>query len=298
MRRRVTSVLVVVGALTFSTGSTGVAWAQFMEEVPPPKPSPPRPSPTPQQPWVAPPPPPSSLPPAPPSAPAKRTPPPPPAAAPAPPVTISPPPTPVLRPPAAPAPRSFARTPLDEDGLTAVAEPPPPRHPAPFMKIGYRRLGLKNLDTTADDFSVNAFELDLYPVSRDYLRVGSELVIGAASGILDGHSTTNWYTTSGWSLGFQYPWRVTPFVDFRFAAGLLGGEVAGKTAITWTWQVGLEGGIELYIVDRTFVSVGFGWVRPTYRGFDLAKSKLFPTQDPDYQDFPTDTWTLRVSLGL
>ena len=298
------------------------ARAQFMEETPEPASPAPPPAPSRPQPWVAPPPPPpaaqtpitkprpaapapgaiSADPGAPPPPRAASSggmtrvaPPPPPPATPAPrPVTIAPPPPP----PGPSLPRSNSRTPLDEEGLDAWVRPPPPRHAAPFMKVGYRRLSLKNLDLGQDDFAVNAFELDMYPLSRDWVRIASEFSLGAASGTLQGKGSTNLYTTAGWALGFQYPMRVTPFVDFRFGAGLLAGDVAGKTAVTWLWHLGLEGGIELYIVERTFLSLAFGWVRPTYRGFDLAKSQASPTRDPDYMDFVGDTYTFRISLGL
>src|SRR5262249_14075361 len=86
--------------------------------------------------------------------------------------------------------------------------------------------------------------------------------------------------------------------DARFVAGLIGGDVAGHAAVSWVYMGGIEGGVELYIVDRLYMTLGIGWVHTTYHGVDLAYAKAHPEDDQHYIDFGSASFPFKVGLGL
>jgi hypothetical protein len=178
----------------------------------------------------------------------------------------------------------------------ALYRDPPPSQPTPRAKFSYRRFTVPNLDGTPLPF--NTVQLDIYAVSRRWFRAGVEASIGSASGTLGGKASTAWYVLTGFSLGVQYPWRITPFLDWHFAAGLMGGDVAGSSAVSYAWLTGLEGGAEIYVVGRMFLSVAFGWLHPVYHGIDWQWSMAHPMSDPPYLDVVTDTWTVKAGVGF
>jgi hypothetical protein len=212
---------------------------------------------------------------------------------------------PVAAPPAAPPPfvdpfaawdddpKPFARR---SDHLVVVHGPTAPEHLAPLIKLSYRRFNLPNLD--GSDMTMNGAQIDMYGLSRKWFRIGTELEIGAMTGKLMGKDASNFYLASGFQVGFQYPWRLTPFVDFRAAAGIIAGDAASKNAITSMWLVGLDFGVEIYLVDRSYLSASIGWVHPVYRGVDLDFLTANPTRDPTTRDISTDTWTIKLGIGL
>ncbi len=107
-----------------------------------------------------------------------------------------------------------------------------------------------------------------------------------------------WYFATGVSLGVQYPWRVTPFLEGRFMAGLLGGSYQSASAVSYIFAGGIEGGAQLYIYDRLFVSLSLGWAHPVYSGIDVAWVMAHPGLDPQRKAFAADTFTFKASLGL
>jgi hypothetical protein len=177
-----------------------------------------------------------------------------------------------------------------------TAQPPPKPHAAPAFKLAYRLLTMQNLDGT--DLAFNAGDLDIYAVSRNWIRIGIETEVGAAKGELEQHPSSAWYVAAGLTAGFQYPWRVTPFIEGRFLAGFIGGDVAGQTAISYTYMGGVDGGIELYLLDRFYLTAAIGWVHPIYRGVDVEYARTHPTADPVFKDFFNDTLTFKVGIGL
>jgi hypothetical protein len=196
----------------------------------------------------------------------------------------------------------------DDPKLARGAEPSGPRarigllHQVPRFKLGYRRLVAAGLE--GGEIAFNAFALDFYP-SSGYLRFGldAELGIGErythpASGTLSGYSFDSWYFTTGATLGLQYPARVTPFVEARFVAGLLGGSALGQTAVSYIYTGGLETGIELYYASRFYLSAAIGWAHPTYSGIDVSYTRLNPRLAPHRKEFADDSFTFKLGLGL
>jgi hypothetical protein len=167
---------------------------------------------------------------------------------------------------------------------------PPITHHVPRVKLSWRRLVAHDLD--GNDLTFNAAALDFYP-SSGYLRVGVGTEVGFAGGKYDA-----WYVTAGASLGFQYPARVTPFIEGRFAAGLIGGSLEGQSAVSYIYTGGIETGIELYVGGRFYFSAALGWAHPTYSGVDVAYVQQHPMLDPPHKNFSTDNLTIKLGLGL
>ena len=185
----------------------------------------------------------------------------------------------------------------DDPKLWRLAEKARPKRAVPTatFEVGYRWYRLPNLDRSEMPFHNVA--LSLYPVSIPWFRLGIDAELGFGSGTLEGKPNQAWTLVSGASVGIQFPWRLTPFLDFRFNGGLLGGDVAGETAITWIYSLGIEGGLSLFIVDRLHLSVAVGWLHTTYRGIDLVATRKTPTM-PVFQAFVGDTVTVEIGIGL
>jgi hypothetical protein len=181
----------------------------------------------------------------------------------------------------------------DDPKLTLLGQPRSAwriDHPVPRFKLGYRRLVAAALQ--GGDLVFNAAVLDYYP-SSSHLRLGLSCEIGIAGGTYGA-----WYVTQGAAVGFQWPWRVTPFVETRVAAGLLGGDVAGKSAVSYIWTVGVEGGVELYYASRFYVSAAIGWAHPVYSGIDIVALAQHPMLEPPRKDFAADSFTFKIGLGF
>lgn len=163
-----------------------------------------------------------------------------------------------------------------------------PRHDTPRFKLSFRWLEAAGLEGGAQPFDVA--EMDFYPASG-LIRFGVDSEFGWAGG-----KYGLWYLLTGATLGLQWPARVTPFLEGRFVAGLIGGELMGQTAVSWMYQGGIETGVEIYYAGRFYVSAAVGWARPVYGGVDVAQ--LNTNQTIVRKDFATDTFTVKVGLGL
>ena len=102
---------------------------------------------------------------------------------------------------------------------------------------------------------------------------------------------------------------MTPFVEGRFAAGVLGGRVDGAITIgnktlsdtsvaTWIYGGGFDGGIEVYAFRRAYVSAAIGWVRTTWQGVDYAAMVQNPTGGMRYRELTGDSVTFKLGLGI
>ena len=183
-------------------------------------------------------------------------------------------------------------------------------HPNPRLKLAYRRFAIANLDGSS--LWLDGAQLDGYPLSRRYIRAGIELEGGAAKVAVEGQKGTFGYGLLGLSAGFQYPARVTPFVEGRFAGGVLGGRLESQTATalppgvtlpttpaaTWIYLGGIEAGVELYAVSRVYVSAAIGWTRSTWHGLDYAAMKQNPIGGVKFKDLTGDSVALKIGFGL
>jgi hypothetical protein len=162
-------------------------------------------------------------------------------------------------------------------------------HPVPRVKLAYRRLVAAGLE--GGDLTFDAVGLSYYP-SSGILRFGLDTEVGI------GDRYDSWYLTSGAVLGLQLPARVTPFVEGRFVAGLIGGSYLGQTAVSYIYTGGIDSGIELYYAGRFYLSAAIGWAHPVYSGIDVAYTKANPKLAPHRKEFENDSFTFKIGLGL
>jgi hypothetical protein len=163
------------------------------------------------------------------------------------------------------------------------------KHVVPRVDLAYRRFTTAGLEGNSLDF--NSIELDFYPVSN-FIRFGLDTEGGV------GTAYSAWYLTVGASLGLQYPWRVTPFVEGRFTAGLIGATFMGQSAVSYLYVGGLEAGADMYIYSRLHLTAALGWAHPVFSGIDVDYVKAHPMLDPQRKDFAADTFTFKIGLGL
>ncbi len=162
------------------------------------------------------------------------------------------------------------------------------QHDVPRFKLSYRRVWAASPD--GGDLPFDVAELDFYPVSR-FVRFGLAGEFGYGGG-----NYGLWYFVTGASLGLQLPMRVTPFLEGRFVAGIIGGTFMGQSAVSWIYEGGIDTGVEVYIARRFYVSAAIGWAHPVYGGVDVAA--LNENQTVVRKDFGTDAFTFKVGLGL
>jgi hypothetical protein len=187
--------------------------------------------------------------------------------------------------------------------VRAAARP----HVNPRLKLSYRRFAISHPDGSA--LWLDGAQVDGYYLSRRWVRLGVEAQGGGTrSSLLDTPANLA-YGLFGLNAGVQYPWRVTPFVEGRFAAGFLNGQLDGTLTLgnvtmtntsmtTWMYQGGLETGIEVYTVSRLYLSFGVGWVRSTWRGPDVAAMALAPQDGLKLKDITGDSFTFKVGFGI
>jgi len=178
----------------------------------------------------------------------------------------------------------------DDPKLARVAPTPRAERPVPRVKLGYRRLTTVGLENDSIDWS--GVDIEFYPVSRRWFRFG----VAAQLGI--GNAYSSWSFQTGVSVGVQYPWWVTPFLEGRFSAGLVGGRYEGAGVVSWIYTGGIEGGVELYLWRRFYLTASVGWAHPVFSGIDTAYVRANPGLAPQRKDFASDTVTFRVGVGL
>jgi len=221
----------------------------------------------------------------------------------------------VLRGLFAPAIASAAVAPADAPTVTpadaaTVTAAPAARHPNPRLKLSYRSFGLTSFDGTS--VGLKGAQLDAYPISRRYFRLGLELEGGGGDTAINGGTANLWYGLFGVGAGFQYPARVTPFVEGRIAAGALGGRYSGPLAqvggvtlgaqtastATFLYVGGIDAGVEVYAVSRFYVSAAIGWAHPVFTGPDVAAMTQNPTGGLVTRQIASDSFTFKIGVGL
>ena len=200
-------------------------------------------------------------------------------------------------------PRAWAAAPAGE--VKAQAEV----HPNPRLKLSYRRFAIRNVDGTS--IWVDGAQLDTYPISRRWVRVGFELEAGAGEASIADGGFTCVYGLAGASAGFQYPMRVTPFVEGRFVGGLLGASIdrpltvpgtsvtiTSGSAVTWVYGGGIETGIEVYTFGRAYLSGSIGWLHTVWNGIDFPAILRNPAGGLRSIDLEGDSFTFKLGLGI
>jgi hypothetical protein len=191
-----------------------------------------------------------------------------------------------------------------EETVTPIAPEGPP--PNPRLKLSYERFSIGNVDGTA--VPLDAIHLDVYPLSRRWLRAGFEIEGGRGTAALFGDHAALTYGMLGANAGIQWPLGgVTPFVEGRLCGGLLhgqtvgsimldGGTITSAEATTWIYGRGLEVGAEVYVLGRSYLSLSLGWLRTTWRG--AQDTSATASGDLALTDITHDAFLFKLGLGF
>jgi hypothetical protein len=198
--------------------------------------------------------------------------------------------------------------PAPEGDLAETVTPVAPNatRPTPRLKLSFVRFAIGNLDGTG--IPVDALHLDVYPLSRRWVRAGLELETGRGDAIYMGDRASLTDLLLGVNAGVQLPGRVTPFVEGRLSGGALHGhtegaiDVGGVTltdaaATTYLYTFGADAGAELYLVGRGYLSLSLGWLHTTWRG---ATDAAPPSATPDIAltNVTHDTFLFKAGVGI
>jgi len=165
----------------------------------------------------------------------------------------------------------------------------------PRVELAYRRFSLGAIGTSATAAAPaaaaggpEAFEslsLDVYPVSR-ILRVGTSTQFGWHAGQFD--RSGDYFLAQSFSSGFQIPGRFTPFAEALAGAGYMRRVQSDSTLPGAYWQVGVEGGVEVYMLGRAYTSVAVGY---------LHTDNLLLWQHA-LTSVKQDAWMLKLGIGI
>jgi hypothetical protein len=199
---------------------------------------------------------------------------------------------------------------VDEPPAADVArEGPRPSapHANPRLKLSYRRFAISGPD--GSPIALDGGQLDVYPLSRRWLRLGLEAEGGRGASDTASVTARLWYGLAGLTLGVQYPARVTPFVEGRAAVGALGGSLSGTSviggasvsaqgisAVTLLYLGGIDAGIEVYAVGRIYLTVALGWAHPVYYG--LSAVAVQATGSTRTTRIAADVFTFKIGAGF
>ena len=193
---------------------------------------------------------------------------------------------------------------------TVASRPGARDHANPRLLLSYRRFSIAGLAGFANaPVPLDGGQLDLYLLSRRWIRVGLETELGGGNTGVAVGDVSLWYALGGFTVGIQYPARVMPFVEGRVAVGALGGTfrsgttftgqvaaASGDRAATLLYLGGVEAGIGVYTLGRAFVSISLGWAHPVYLGVDPVDLASNSTLRPVLRG--ADTFTFKVGLGI
>ncbi|HEX2659273.1 MAG TPA: hypothetical protein VHU40_13410 [Polyangia bacterium] len=193
-----------------------------------------------------------------------------------------------------------------------ISPPEPGRAPAhanPRVKLSYRTFAISNVD--ASRIPLSALQLDLFPLSRRYVRVGMSVMAGKGHADMQATPITLHYGLAGVTGGFQFPARVTPFVEGTVMGGVLTGSldhavgIPGTTAsiedaagTTGIYGRGVDLGAEFYTVGRLFLSGSIGWLRTTWLGPDVMALNSGMLSPLPVKALTTDGLSLKLGLGF
>ena len=205
------------------------------------------------------------------------------------------------------------------DEVEPLAPPPPSidepvtaalpngAHPNPRLKLSYVRSAIGNLDGSA--IPIDALAVDVYPLSRRWVRAGIGLEGGRGNATFMGDRASLADLLLGVSAGVQLPGRVTPFVEGHLAGGALHGQTDGPivvdgvvvtsaSATTYLYTFGLDAGAEVYAVGRSYLSLSLGWLHTTWRGATDAAPPGASAPDIALTDITHDALLIKAGAGI
>lgn len=188
--------------------------------------------------------------------------------------------------------RPFVTAPIDEDD-PKLGRGFRRRWPTAHLQLSYRFLMLA--DPYGGSLAFHAAQLTGFPVSR-YLRIGLALTAGAAT------RESAWLADLGISVGAQYPWRVSPFIDVAFAIGLVGATIVDRSVVSYEYRPTVEAGVDVFVARGFHLTIAVGWSHPIYGGVDATaiENAMKNHEVPNYDVHPVgyDTVTTRVGFGF
>ena len=124
---------------------------------------------------------------------------------------------------------------------------------APLTSLGFRMfwMGERN-----DSGAVNTIEIDLN-LARYRLRAGLSTLIGVRT--LSGRNELVFLEHI--SLGFQWPWRYSPYIVVRGGVGVLANERFGVSFVNLLTSLGAELGIDSWVTPWIAVTPSVGFTR-------------------------------------
>jgi hypothetical protein len=195
--------------------------------------------------------------------------------------------------------------------VTRQAPPPGPSfdHVTPALELSYERFSAGNVNGGA--MPLEALHLDMYPISWRWFRLGVDAEAGRGHADLDGATASVKYGLLGASAGFQVPMRIMPFVEGRFAGGVLGGTlddpttipgttvtVSNVSAATWMYTRGIDAGVNLYAVSRLHLTVALGWIRSTWGGANYDAIIAATGGNVQFKSVTHDSLLFKIGLGI
>ncbi|HEY8927069.1 MAG TPA: hypothetical protein VIU64_21950, partial [Polyangia bacterium] len=114
--------------------------------------------------------------------------------------------------------------------------------------------------------------------------------LGVDFGWESGHFATSgdYFVSETTSLGLQWRGRFTPFLELLGGGGYLRRIQSGVSLPSALWFFGVEGGLDIYTVDRLYVHVAVGRMRLVNALAQISGfSRLYE-----------DAWTFRLGIGL
>lgn len=186
----------------------------------------------------------------------------------------------------------------DEPGVQApsVEEPgllgrPRPSGPAgmfgrtdrgPRMKLSYRTFSVG--EQGGREARWHAFAVDRYFVSS-LVRLG-----GGFEGGFDSTPRSDFMLLTNLTVGVQYPCRLNPFLDSIYSFGLFRRDILHQDLYGFTYQIGLDAGVDFFVNLRFLLSAAIGWRRVVFRQVGDGET------DSVYLYF--DSFTVRIGLGF
>ncbi|HLK89176.1 MAG TPA: hypothetical protein VKZ18_04725 [Polyangia bacterium] len=191
------------------------------------------------------------------------------------------------------------------DTVTSTA--PNPTVPVPRLKLSYARFAIGNLDGSG--IPLDALHLDVYPLSRRWVRAGLELEAGRGDATYLGDRAALTDLLLGVNAGVQLPGRVTPFIEGRLCGGALHGQTEGPidvggvtvtdaSATTYLYAFGVSAGAELYVVSRSYLSLSLGWLHTTWRGATDAAPPGASAPDIALTNISHDSFVFKAGVGI